>query len=329
MTRWRFGIIGAGGITHGHVRNLMESSEAEVVAVADPNPASIGRFRQATGISPSVHADYRDMLAAGGIDCVLISSPHTMHYAQSRDCLEAGLHVLCEKPMVCSAAEAGRLLRDIERCQKTFMIAYQRHVDPRYRWMYDQLHSSALGRVTAITALSSQEWLSLAAGTWRQDPALSGGGQLYDTGSHFVDVLIWLGGPVEEVVAYQDFRSTQVDINSTIGFRYHSGALGSLTILGDTHTWWEDWTISAEGGTLLFRNGRLYRAQLGQGVQEVPTQSLPPPPAVNIDRAFLDVVAGRAEPLVPATVGLGVIQLSEAASRSAASGGHPIRVADL
>ncbi len=329
MGRLRFGVIGAGGITHGHVHNLLASGEAEVVAVADPNPASVERFRQVTGIAPRVHDDHRAMLASGGLDCVLIASPHTMHYAQSRDCLEAGLHVLCEKPMVCSSADAKRLADDIRRCGKVFMISYQRHIDPRYLWMHNQLHSGELGRVTAITALSSQEWLSLAAGSWRQDPALSGGGQLYDTGSHFVDVLIWLGGPVEEVVAYQDFRSTPVDINSTISFRYQSGCLGSLTILGDTQTWWEDWTISAEGGTLLFRNGRLYKAVLGQGIHEVRPDSLPPTPASSIDHAFLDAVAGRAEPLVPATVGLGVIQLSEAASRSAASGGHPVRVADL
>lgn len=329
MARWRFGIIGAGAVTHGHARNLLETAEAEVVAVTDPNPASIGRFRQATGTSPAVYVDHKDMLAAGGLDCVLVASPHTMHYAQSRDCLEAGMHVLCEKPMVCSTADARRLARDIERCKKTFMISYQRHVDPRYRWLHDQVQSGALGRISAITALSSQEWLSLAAGSWRQDPALSGGGQLYDTGSHFVDVLIWLGGPVEEVVAYQDFRSTMVDVNSMIGFRYRSGALGSLTIVGDAHTWWEDWTISAEGGTLLFRNGRLYKAHLGQGIHEIHPECLPTPPATNIDRAFLDAVAGRAAPLVPATVGLGVVQLSEAASRSAASGGLPVRVADL
>jgi predicted dehydrogenase len=324
----RFGIIGAGGITHGHAQRLQGSGQVDIVAVTEPSPASVDRFRQVTGLSPTVYQDHREMLAAEHLDAVLIGSPHTAHFDQSRECLEAGAHVLSEKPMVCTVAHARTLVEVSRRAGKVLMISYQRHTEPKYLWMKQQISSGALGKISYISAISCQEWLAFTGGSWRQDPALSGGGQLNDTGSHFVDVLIWLGGPVTQVTALQDFRGTQVDINSAVSFRYASGALGSFTVIGDTHSWWEDWTISGENGTIFYRNGRLFQAVLGRGVREVPDSELPPSGG-SIDDAFLRAVRGEAEVLVPPSIGVGVIQLTEAAWRSAAEGGKPINVADL
>ncbi len=328
MDKLRFGVIGAGGITHGHAQRLAQSGEAEVVAVAEPSAGSVENFRRATGLNPAVYPDHRVMLGAEKLDCVLIGSPHTLHFEQARDCLEAGANVLCEKPMVCNTRDARALQDVVARTGRVFMISYQRHTESRYLWLKEQIDSGALGRITYIAAMSCQEWLWGTRGSWRQDPSLSGGGQLNDTGSHFVDVLIWLGGPVEEVIALQDFRGTAVDINSTISFRYASGALGSFTVIGDTHAWWEDWTVSGEKGTVFYRNGRLLKAVMGQGVREVPDTELPASPG-SVDRAFLDAVQGKRDVLVPATIGLGVIQLTEAAWRSAADHGRPVRVTEL
>lgn len=328
MDKLRFGIIGAGGITHGHATRLAQSGEAEVVAIAEPSERSVENFRQRTGLAPKVYADHKGMLAGEKLDCVLIGSPHTVHYEQSRECLEAGLNVICEKPMVCKTEHAKALAEVIRTTGKVFMISYQRHTEPKYLWMKQQIDSGELGRITYISAISCQEWLWFTKGSWRQDPALSGGGQINDTGSHFVDVLIWLGGPVEQVEALQDFRGTQVDINSAVAFRYASGALGTFSVIGDTHCWWEDWTISGEKGTIFYRNGRLLKAVMGQGVREVPDSELPVAPT-NVDQAFIDAVRGRREVMVPSQIGLGVIQLTEAAWRSAADQGRPVKVADL
>jgi predicted dehydrogenase len=323
----RFGFIGAGGITHGHARRLLATGEAEVVAVAEPEPRSVERFRQATGLDPKVYASHGEMIAHEQLDAVLVASPHTLHFEQSRAALQAGLHVLCEKPMVCSTKEARALLDVIAATGRTFMISYQRHLERPFLWMKEQVASGALGRVTYIAAVSCQEWLYGTRGTWRQDPALSGGGQINDTGSHFIDVLTWIGGPVDLVHAFMDNRGTRVDINSAVSFRFRSGALGTFTVVGDAHSWWEDWTISGESGTIYFRNGRLFQARLGQGVREVAQEELPPSPG-DVDRAFVDAVLGRREVPVPASIGLGVIQLTEAAWRSAAEG-RPIRVDEL
>jgi predicted dehydrogenase len=327
MEKLRFGFVGAGGITHGHAKRLTATEEAEVVAVAEPDAASATRFEQATGLHPRVYPSLEAMLAAERLDCALIASPHTLHFAQSKAALEAGLHVLSEKPMVTTTRDAQTLIDLSARVGRVLMIAYQRHLEPTFLWLKQQLASGVMGRITFVSALSCQEWLQLTAGTWRQDPALSGGGQINDTGSHFIDVLTWLAGPVTEVHAFMDNRGTRVDINSAVAFRFASGALGSLTVVGDAHRWWEDWTISCERGTIFLRDGRLFKAVLGQPLQEVPAGELPAAVG-DVDRAFVEAVRGRAPVPVPPSIGLGVIQLTEAAWRSAQEG-RPIRVSEL
>lgn len=326
MDRLRFGFVGAGGISHGHAERLTRSGEAEIVAIAEPNPGSVESFCRRTGLRPRVYATHTEMLGSERLDCALIASPHTAHFEHGRACIQAGLHVLCEKPMVCRTSDAEALQQIIATSGRVFMISYQRHTEPRYLWMKQQVDSGRLGALSYLAAISCQEWLWITKGTWRQDPGLSGGGQLGDTGSHFIDVLTWIGGPVEQVTALQDFRGTSVDINSGVAFRFASGALGTFTVIGDAHCWWEDWTISGEKGTIFLRNGRLLLAVMGQGVHEVTDAELPPATA-NVDQAFLDAVRGRAPVLVPASIGLGVIQLTEAAWRSAADGGRPVRIA--
>jgi predicted dehydrogenase len=328
MEKLRFGIIGAGGIAHGHATRLAGSGEADIVAVAEPNPASVQVFRERTGLAPRVYHSHNDMLRGEQLDCVLIGSPHTLHFTHSRDCLQMGLHVLCEKPMVCRASDAHALQEIIARSNRVFMISYQRHTEPKYIWMHEQVTSGRLGRLSYIAATSCQEWLWLTRGSWRQDPDLSGGGQLNDTGSHFVDLMIWLAGRIDQVQALQDFAGTRVDINSAVAVRFASGALATFSVIGDAHCWWEDWTVSCEKGTIFYRNGRLFLATLGQGVREVPDSELPPAPA-DVDRAFLDAVRGRSPVLVPASIGLGVIEFTEAAWRSAREGGRPVKVAEL
>jgi len=228
--------------------------------------------------------------------------------------------------MANTAAEAQQILAAARDSGRVFMIAYQRHLDPRFRYVEQQLSQGGLGRLTYISAVLLQEWLYTAAGTWRQDPALSGGGQLHDSGSHFVDVLRWIGGPVAEGHAFPDNRGVRGDINSAVNLRFESGALGSLAVVGDAHAYWEDWSFSAERGTILLRNGRLLSLQLGSPPREIGPEELPP--GVDVDRAFVDAVLGRSPVPVPGEVGLEVINLTECIWRSAAEG-RPVRVPNL
>ncbi|HET7558921.1 MAG TPA: Gfo/Idh/MocA family oxidoreductase [Limnochordia bacterium] len=329
MAKLRFGIIGAGGITHGHAQRITQSGEGEIVAIAEPSEPAAARFAERTGTSPKRYPDHTAMIGDKGLalDCILIGSPHTLHFQQACDALNAGLHVLCEKPMVCKAEHAEKLIETAQRSGKVFMISYQRHLDPQFLWMKQFIDSGKLGELHFIQALTCQEWLQLTAGSWRQEPSLGGGGQINDTGSHLVDMLTWLGGPVKSVSAFCENLTAKVDINSSVSFRYQNGALGTLSVIGDAACWWEDWTISGSKATIFFRNGRLMVSeQIHQAPREVAAGELPA--GSDPDRAFMAAVKEQKPVPVPPEIGLRVIQLTEAAWRSSAEG-RPIDVSEL
>ncbi len=96
----RLGLIGCGGNMRGaHIPRLKADGGVELVAVADPEEASARRLLEAWGAEATYYADYQQMIGADALDGVLISSPHSTHYAQARYALERGLHVLIEKPL--------------------------------------------------------------------------------------------------------------------------------------------------------------------------------------------------------------------------------------
>ncbi len=320
----KIGFVGAGGISTGHYQRLMATGRAAITAITEPEEASLGRFHKncpGTEHLP-VYRDYKDMLKREPLDGVVILSPHTVHYAQITDALDRGLHVLTEKPMVCTIRHAEALIRKAEKAGRVLMISYQRHYDPMFRYMRAQIEKGAIGEVQFVQAVLSQEWLRITRNTWRQDPHLSGGGQLNDSGSHLVDILMWVTGmKVKEVCAFQVNFDTEIDINSALAMRFENGALGSLSIIGNAPGWYEDHTIVGGKGAFYLRQGAglIQQDALGRQVRvKIPKYDK------NPDSNFLDAIQGKANPETPAICGLRVIEVTEAAWKSAAKGGRPV-----
>ena len=322
----RIGFIGAGGIAIGHYHRLLETKKAIVTALNEPSAASLKRFYEHCPGAEAlpVYNDYKEMLKKEALDGVVILSPHTVHYAQINDALAKGLHVLTEKPMVCTIKHAKALITKANAVKRTLMISYQRHYDPMFRYMRAQIQKGALGNVEFVQAVLSQEWLRVTSKTWRQQLALSGGGQLNDSGSHLVDILMWVTGmKVKEVAAFQTNFDTEVDINSTLSMVFENGALGSLSIIGNAPAWYEDHTIVGSKGALYLRQG------LGLSQQDAvgkPITVKLPKYTKNPDSNFIDVMLGKATPETPPECGLRVIEVTEAAWKSAAAKGKPVRV---
>lgn len=324
----RVGIIGVGGISYGHIKRFMESPDAEIVGLCDIVQSqldkAVERVPELAGVPQ--YLDYRDLLAAGGLDAVEISSPHTPHFEQIMDSLDAGLHVLTEKPMVCTTAHAKAVIEKRDKVGKVVQISYQRHFQPPFRYIRKMVSEGKLGEINFISALQCQAWKRAQTGKWRQDPAISGGGQLNDSGSHLVDVVLWTSGlTAESVTAYIDNRGTQVDINSAISIKFTNGAQGTISVVADTTCgYYEDFTIWGDKGTIFYRNGKtIYCNESGEFIE--PTDM---PEGGNPDQGFLDAILGRAENWVPAECGLRVIELTEAAWKSGAIG-RPVAVGDL
>lgn len=306
----------------------MESPDAEITALVDNDPKRLEHALERVPALKGVrtYSDYHDMLADGGIDAVEINTPHTLHYEQIMDSLEAGLHVLTEKPMVCSTAHAKDVIRKSEEKNKVLMIAYQRHFQPQYRYIKKVIEDGTIGDVTFVAALQAQGWKKGVAGTWRQIPELSGGGQLNDSGSHLLDVILWTTGlTADSVCAYIDNCGTPVDINSALSIRFTNGAQGTVSVVGDSVArWYEDFTVWGTKGVVFYRNGKITFCN-ENGEMSEPDDL---PEGGNVDQGFIDAILGRDRNWVPAELGLRVIQLTEAAWKSAEKCG-PCEVAAL
>jgi predicted dehydrogenase len=316
MAKVRIGFIGAGGMARAHVRRLADIPEAEIVALADPSSASLDEMKAEFPALASVptFGDYRDMLAQVPMDAVEIHSPHTCHYPQALDVLQAGMHLLLEKPMVCTSQHARELIK--AGANRVFMLSYQRHFQGPYRYIREQLQQGAVGDIQYIAALQSQNWLRATKGTWRQSLALSGGGQLNDSGSHLVDILLWSTGlRAKSVAAYSENHGSEVDIDSATSIRFANGAQGTLSIIGDSPMWWEEFSIWGTKGAILYRNGTV----LQRGWDDTEMRTITDfPPDSTPDHNFIDAILGRASVQVPPECGLAVIELTEAIWRSAA-----------
>lgn len=325
-SKLRIGFIGAGGIAIGHYQRMLEIKGAAVTALTEPNDGPLRNFHAHCKASEAlpVYRDYRDMLRKEALDGVVVLSPHAFHYSQITDALNAGLHVLTEKPMVCSIKHARALLKKAKDSGKVLMISYQRHYEPVFRYMRDRIQRNALGNIEFVQAVLGQEWLRLTRGTWRQDPGLSCGGQLNDSGSHLVDILMWVTGlKVKEVCAFTRNFDTSVDINSTLALTFENGALGSLSIIGNAPGWYEDHTIVGSRGAFYLRQGM---GLIQQNASGKPVKVRLPRHTGNPDANFVDAVLGKSLPETPPECGLRVIEVTEAAWKSAAAGGKPVRV---
>jgi len=320
----RIGFIGSGGNARHHMGQVLGLAEAQIVALADPNPAMIEAARRQHAALADVpsFADYHEMLGQVQLDAVEISTPHTTHKEQILTSLGQGLHVLCEKPLVCSVADAHEVLVALEVTDRIGLLSYQRHFQPEFRYIRQRIASGDLGAVTFVSALQCQNWKNGTKGSWRQDPALSGGGQLNDSGSHLLDIILWITGlAVQSVSAFIDNCGTPVDINSALSVRFAGGAQGNISVVGDATDWHEDLTIWCEKGFFLMRNGKLQVCDPSgrYTFDNLRGGSYP-------DRNFVDAIRGRDQVQSPFECGLRVIELTEAAWRSGAQGGAPVSV---
>lgn len=325
MDKVRVAMIGCGGFQRYRLGNLLQVPEAEVVALCDPTPDQIKLTKER---HPSLadlpeYSDHLALLNEVKPDAIMIATPHTQHVDQIMDGLAAGAHVCCEKPLVTTVADAHKIIAERDRVGKVGMVSYQRHFQPEFRYIKSKIDSGEAGAVQYITVLQSQEWLRATKGTWRQLASLSGGGQLNDSGSHVLDIILWTTGQsVDTVSAFMDNKGTEVDINSTLSMVFKSGAMGSVAIIGDGMGWHEEITIWCDNMAFFVRDGKLTivdRAQNKLKAENLTGGSTP-------DKNFIHAILGKVECESPFECGLEVIRLTEAAWTSGYNGGVPTKV---
>jgi predicted dehydrogenase len=323
METVRLGIIGCGnmGRYHGH-RFAQLAPEAEIVALSDPNADNIAHF--ITEVFPqgkqpeSTFADYRAMLQAVDLDGVVIISPHAHHFQQTMDALDAGCHVLVEKPMVIRTEDAQTLIAHSRKRERVVSVAFPGPFTREFAYIRDVIARGELGDIHLISGVCAQNWLVNVAGTWRTQHALSGGGNLYDSGAHMFNAMLYLTGlTATDVFAFVDNKDQEVDVTASVSLRFTHGALGTATVSGSATVFEQGLYIQGSRGSI---KTSIYGGELAHwdGKERVKYPVVPPTPSVQ--QNFVDCIKGRDTTPSPPILGLRQARLMDAIYESARRG---------
>ena len=207
MSKVRLAMIGCGGNSSGHARRMNGNKDVQIVGACDVNTQIandyVDRNLPELKPRPGAYDDIDKMLAEVNADAVLISTPHTLHFEQGMKALEAGCHVFMEKPMVTAAKDAYTLAAKVKETGKVFVVGYNTACSANFYYLREQIRKKSLGKLELVIGYITQNWMRGTAGKWRQDPALSGGGQAYDSGAHLLNSLCWsVESNIAEVFAF-------------------------------------------------------------------------------------------------------------------------------
>jgi predicted dehydrogenase len=321
MDRIRLGVIGCGSMSRYHGRVFTQSvPEAEIVALAEPDANNLARYIADVfpdHAAPATFTDYNAMLAEARLDAVLIVSPHAYHFQQVRDSISAGCHVLVEKPMVIHTKDAQALIAHARAHDRVISVAFPGPFSCEFQYIRD-LIAGDLGEIYMITGVCAQDWLAIAGGSWRTRLELSGGGNLYDSGAHMFNAMLYLTNlSVTEVFAFVDNKDQEVDVVGAVALRFTRGALGTAAVSGATTVFEQGIYIHGTKGSVKCSiYGGSMEIWLGKHKVKYPAV----PEEISLQQNFIDCIKGRATTPSPALLGLRQARLMDAIYESARTG---------
>lgn len=196
----RIGVIGTSGYTSRLLSMLATCQDAEIAAICGRTRSRADEMATKFQIS-QVFTDYNEMIKSGRLDGIIVASPDDLHYPMVMAALKARLHVLCEKPLGLTVAEAQAMLEAAEAAGVKHLVEFTVRWMPHSRYLHQLVQEGYIGRATQYyfhhygdRALDDgYEW------RWDADRSL---GQLGDTGSHTIALALWLGGEIRSVSAH-------------------------------------------------------------------------------------------------------------------------------
>ena len=225
-TRW--GILATGKIARSFARDLREVPGARIAAVGSRTAGSAEAFVQEYA-DPGcrAHASYEALVADPGVDVVYVASPHALHLEHATLALEAGKHVLCEKPLTLNTAEAEAMVALARRHDRFLMEAMWMACHPVIRAVREGFAEGRFGVPRQVHA-DLGFVVDRPPGDRLIDPAL-GGGALLDMGVYPLTLAHLVLGPAEELTATAGLSETGIDLDVAIAGRYARGAVAALT----------------------------------------------------------------------------------------------------
>jgi len=333
MDKVRIGIIGLGNIGQIHVSNLLESKVPRgiLTAVGDVFPDKLPEY-EAKGLKTFDSGEA--LIASGEIDALMVATPHFQHTALGIAALEAGLHVMVEKPISAHKADAERLIAAANaRPELTFSGMFQMRVEPRYQKLRELVQDGELGDLIRVIWIMTDWFRSEAyyqSSDWRATWKGEGGGVLLNQCLHQLDALQWIVGmpsKVQSHVGIGRHHDIEVEDDVTCYMEYTNGASGAfITSTGETPGS-NRFEIAGTKGRALLENDRLIvtrnevasdewsrTSKIGFKQPETTVEEIPIPGADNAHAQlianFVNAILDGEELIAPGASGIGSVELA-------------------
>ncbi len=340
MKTVKVGIVGL-GIGRWHLESFNETRSAEVVALCDLNSELLASTGSEFGIK-RLFSGYRELIADPEVEAVSVCVPNALHRPMALAALSAGKHVLCEKPLAASVADARSIVNASRRKRKVFMVGMKLRYDPEAAWVRAQAQRGRLGNIYYACGHYLRPTGGIPARPTFIHSKLSGGGALIDNGVHFLDLAWYLMGNPRPVAAFgctsdrlaragagfgmppararklgcdvEDFGAGMIRFENDASVfvdiawaSYMESGTMDLRLLGDRGgaTLWPFSVTLARGGSK-----RDATPDLAAKRFRAPTQF----------EHFVDCVRGKSQPCSSAQQGLAVVEMLQGIYRSARSG---------
>ncbi|PZE21801.1 Gfo/Idh/MocA family protein [Paenibacillus xerothermodurans] len=342
----QIGVIGAGNIGNVHIHEFKKIREAAIAAVTDVYlPLAESRAKE-HGI-PKVHASYEEMLQDPSLDAVIVAVPNEMHAPIAIRALEAGKHVLLEKPMAINGTSAKQIVKAHRASNKILMIGHQMRWESINLQVKEQIDKGALGQIYNVKAGWMRRKGIPGWGTWFTQMAKSGGGPLIDIGVHMLDLSLHLMGSPRPVsvfgTTYAEFGPKRKGIGTwgkpdwngtydvedlaTALIKMDNGSTLTLDVSWAAHSDMLDnqpyiYVMGSEGGaTLRGKHGRLFTELFDRTAEvELSVPDNDEGARVRLSRHFVECICEGKEPITSALSGLSNNLVLEAIYESSRTG---------
>ena len=321
----KFGILGCGAIADYHAKAIMSLKNAELVGVSDNNSERAAMFAKIYGIK--TYTDYDEMLADSEIDAVCICTPSGMHAQNSLEALAAKKHVVVEKPMALTTADADKMIRACKESGCILTVICQLRFSDGVRKLKALIEEHAFGTL-GLCDLYMKYWRSpryYGGSSWRGTRQMDGGGALMNQGIHGVDMLLYLLGDAKLLSAKVKtlYHDIEVEDTAVAMLEFENGALGVIEASTCSHPGFaRKLEICGSRGAAILRESEIEKLVIDERVlaesENMDVRGTASDPAAmsfllhakQIDN-FINAVLGREQLLIDAEEGRRAVELIE------------------
>ncbi|MBQ7968259.1 MAG: Gfo/Idh/MocA family oxidoreductase [Clostridia bacterium] len=225
------GVISCSNMARGHMRGVVRHPKAELVAICDIDVEKLNKVGEEFNVARR-YTDYKELIAQPDIDAVIIVTPDREHKDMAIAALEAGKHVLCEKPLALTREECVEIAEAVKKTDKKFMVGQICRYTPAFKAAKEIIDRGDIGELMFVESEYAHDYESiLKPGNWRWDPLRNG---VVGGGCHAVDLLRWIAGDPEEVQAYSNHKIFDPELpydDSTIAImKFPNNVIGKVFV---------------------------------------------------------------------------------------------------